>query len=66
MSEISAEAPERSQEVIEVSQSDLPIHCPMPDAPLWSSHPRVFLPMNSDGVAKCSYCGTRYKLVAES
>lgn len=61
MSEKTAE----TQEVVEVSQSDLPIHCPMPNAPLWSSHPRVFLPMNSSGEAKCSYCGTRYKLAKE-
>ncbi len=61
MSEKSAE----TEEVIEVSQSNLPIHCPMPNTPLWNSHPRVFLPMNEAGEAKCSYCGTNYKLVTE-
>jgi uncharacterized Zn-finger protein len=30
--------------------------------PLWSSHPRVFLEFNHDGVAKCPYCGTEYTL----
>ena len=27
---------------IEVTVKDLPLHCPMPDAPLWARHPRVF------------------------
>jgi len=30
--------------------------------PLWSSHPKVFLELNDQGVAKCPYCGTRYSL----
>lgn len=28
---------------IEVTAKDLPLHCSMPDAPLWARHPRVFL-----------------------
>jgi uncharacterized Zn-finger protein len=30
--------------------------------PLWSSHPRVFLDFGHDGLAKCPYCGTEYRL----
>jgi len=51
--------------VIEVSQSDLPLHCPISDSSVWSLHPRVFLPIEETGEAKCPYCGTQYKLVAE-
>ena len=47
---------------IEVSASDLPLHCPMPDMALWNAHPRVYLPIEKTGEALCPYCGTRYSL----
>jgi uncharacterized Zn-finger protein len=47
---------------VELEGKDLPAHCPNPAMPLWSSHPRVFLDFNHDGVAKCPYCGTDYRL----
>ena len=47
---------------LRVSQSELPVFCPNPRMPLWSSHPKVFLELNDVGVAKCPYCGTRYQL----
>ena len=47
---------------LRVSQSELPIVCPNPRMPLWSSHPKVFLELNDEGFAKCPYCGTRYQL----
>lgn len=46
----------------EVTKSDLPLHCPMPDTTLWNSHPRVFLPVEETGEAKCPYCGAVYVL----
>ena len=51
-----------TQRQIEVSQKDLPLHCPMPDMQLWNAHPRVFLPIEKTGEALCPYCGTRYTL----
>jgi uncharacterized Zn-finger protein len=45
---------------IEVSASDLPLHCPMPSMLLWNAHPRVFLDIERSGEALCPYCGTRY------
>ena len=48
---------------VEVSKSDLPLHCPMPESSLWDSHPRVFLPIEETGDAKCPYCGMEYKLI---
>ncbi len=50
----------------EVTRADLPLHCPMDDQSLWNSHPRVFLPIEKTGHAKCPYCGTEYTLVEES
>ena len=44
----------------EVSASDLPLHCPMPGMSLWNSHPRVYLPIEKTGTAKCPYCGADY------
>ena len=45
---------------IEVSEKDLPLHCPLADAPLWARHPRVFLDVVKEGEALCPYCGTRF------
>ena len=46
----------------EVSRSDLPLSCPMPGMYLWNSHPRVYLPIEKTGHAKCPYCGADYYL----
>ena len=46
----------------EVSRSQLPLHCPLPEMSLWNSHPRVFLPIEKTGHAKCPYCGTEFTL----
>ena len=48
----------------EVSRSELPLSCPMPAMGLWDSHPRVYLPIESEGVeADCPYCGAHFVLV---
>lgn len=47
---------------VEVSATDLPLHCPMPGQDLWNAHPRVFLPIEVKGEALCPYCGTHYTL----
>ena len=52
----------KSQRVVEVKESDLPLHCPMPGDAVWNAHPRVFLPVEESGEALCPYCGTLYKL----
>jgi uncharacterized Zn-finger protein len=51
--------------VVEVTEKDLPLHCPTPDAPLWSRHPRVFLDV-ANGQELCPYCGTRYVYKGEA
>jgi len=45
---------------VDVTEKDLPLHCPVPGAPLWSRHPRVFLDVVKEGAALCPYCGTRF------
>jgi uncharacterized Zn-finger protein len=45
---------------VELTEKDLPLHCPMPGAPLWARHPRVFLDVVRHGEALCPYCGTKY------
>ena len=52
--------------VVVVRAEDLPVYCPNPDMPLWSSHPRVFLDVAGAGEAMCPYCGTRYRLEGEA
>ena len=53
-------ANERASRVVEVTETDLPLHCPTPRTPVWSLHPRVFLDVARLGQALCPYCGTRY------
>jgi uncharacterized Zn-finger protein len=48
--------------IVHVTAADLPVYCPNPAMPLWSSHPRVFLDVADSGAAMCPYCGTRYQL----
>lgn len=47
----------------EVTAADVPLACPMPGMYLWNSHPRVYLPIEKTGFAKCPYCGAEYELV---
>jgi len=51
-----------AQNRYEITRDDLPLHCPMAGMSLWNSHPRVFLPVEQSGQAKCPYCGAQYVL----
>jgi len=46
----------------EVTREALPLSCPMPGMSLWNSHPKVFMPIEKTGEAKCPYCGAVYIL----
>ena len=54
------------QKSVTVTEKDLPLFCPRPDAPLWSQHPRVFLDVADEGESLCPYCSTRYVLAGGS
>ncbi len=62
--------PERTHKAIQpnaenqyrVTRADLPLSCPMPGMSLWNSHPKVFLPIEKTGWAKCPYCSAEYTL----
>jgi uncharacterized Zn-finger protein len=47
-----------SERIREISWTDLPLGCPMPDRSLWDVHPRVYLPIHFSGRERCPYCGT--------
>ena len=51
-----------AQHTYHVTRGDLPLHCPMPGMSLWDSHPRVFLPIEETGQARCPYCSADYIL----
>lgn len=53
---------ELNQRFVEVTETDLPLHCPLPSQKLWNTHPRVFLPIEATREARCPYCGTLYRL----
>ena len=54
--------PANAQHKYEVESNDLPLSCPMPGMYLWNSHPKVYLPIEEVGEAKCPYCGADYIL----
>ena len=51
-----------AQNHYEITRTDLPLHCPMDGMSLWNSHPKVYLPLDESGKAKCPYCGADYTL----
>ena len=59
-----AESAARTAQSIDVTEKDLPLHCPMARTPVWNYHPRVFLQFDASGPAppsvRCPYCGTVY------
>ena len=52
-----------AQNRYEVTDTDLPLHCPLDSMSLWNSHPRVYLAIQKTGDAKCAYCGAVFRLV---
>jgi uncharacterized Zn-finger protein len=48
----------------EVTQADIPVHCPTDEMTLWNAHPRVYIPLEEVGdEARCPYCSALYVLV---
>lgn len=60
--EIKPQIQANAQNQYQVTRADLPLHCPMDGMSLWNSHPRVFLPIENTGKAKCPYCGAEFHL----
>lgn len=58
-----AKATPNARNRYEVTRAELPLHCPLPSMSLWNSHPRVYLPIEPTGRAKCPYCGADFVLV---
>lgn len=54
--------PANAQNEYLVRSEDLPLSCPTPEMHLWNSHPRVYLPIEKTGRAKCPYCGAQFVL----
>jgi len=54
-----------AENLYQVGPSDLPLSCPMPGMTVWNSHPRVYLPIEKTGSAKCPYCGAEFQLQTE-
>lgn len=59
------ELPPNAESRYEVTRADLPLSCPMKGMRLWNSHPRVYLPIEATGEARCPYCGAVYVLKQE-
>jgi uncharacterized Zn-finger protein len=54
--------PANTERRYNVSRSQLPLSCPTPEMAVWNSHPRVYLPIETTGSAKCPYCGALFVL----
>ncbi len=54
--------PANTERRYEVVRSQLPLSCPTPEMAVWNSHPRVYLPIEATGSAKCPYCGALFVL----
>ena len=54
--------PPNAENLYQVGPGDLPLSCPMPGMAVWNSHPRVYLPIEKTGSAKCPYCGAEFQL----
>jgi uncharacterized Zn-finger protein len=60
---VSASGDASKNPIIFIKPSELPLACPRPNAPLWSLHPRVFLPIQEEGgKITCPYCSTIYQV----
>ena len=53
-------ATQKDSKIVNLEAKDLPVFCPNPAMPIWSSHPKVYLELNDHGDGKCPYCGTQY------
>jgi len=54
--------PANTEQKYAVNPADLPLSCPTTEMQLWNSHPRVYLPIEKTGEAKCPYCGAEFVL----
>ena len=54
--------PKQQMSFVELDGKDLPAYCPNPTMPIWSSHPRIYIPFDDHGEGKCTYCGTVYRI----
>jgi len=61
---MTTQATPNAQQHYDITEKDLPLHCPMPGMSLWDSHPRVFLPItqSANGQTTCPYCGAAFTL----
>lgn len=59
---IGTEIQANAENQYDIDDADLPLHCPMDAMSLWNSHPKVYLPVEKTGEAKCPYCGAEYHL----
>ena len=54
--------PANTERRYSVAREALPLSCPTPEMAVWNSHPRVYLPIEATGSAKCPYCGAVFVL----
>ncbi len=54
--------PANAEREYRVGRDELPLSCPTPAMALWNSHPRVYLPIEATGKARCPYCGASFVL----
>ncbi len=63
MTNMSKQQPCCSQRIYNITRAQLPLSCPMKEMTLWDAHPRIYLPIEKTGRAKCGYCGAQFILI---
>ena len=62
MTETAEKTQANAERIYEVTRDQLPLSCPTPEMTLWNSHPRVYLPIEETGRARCPYCSAEFVL----
>jgi uncharacterized Zn-finger protein len=51
-----------TEQIITLTEADLPLACPSRHLRIWDAHPRVYLPLAAEGRVVCPYCSAIYLL----
>lgn len=51
-----------TEQMVVLSEKELPLSCPTSNERVWDAHPRVYLPIEQLGEVVCPYCGVKYML----
>lgn len=53
--------------IIEITEKDLPVYCPIDDKNIWQFHPKIYLNCNDkkNNKIRCPYCNTEFRIISK-